>query len=282
MSLRKWASIKTILVFDILTYLIMIYVRPNSNRIWSDAIKISDINNIEKINFLSLTTEQYELLQSVASFLIGTSTHFPETHLDRLTHFRIDSNFFKANMGITDSTLTIGKDLMNRLNKKEFISIVAHEIGHRVSGTQINQLTPIVCISTFLPPWLVMSTSLLQLLLVLTRGPISGRKEAFINLMEDGLKFLVLAGIPILVMNYYARDKEYEADHYATLFTQDPEALIQALNKVCPEAVPTNFFLSILTELYHKTVLDHPSFASRVQEIEHNACAEYPSLSFCR
>ncbi len=158
----------------------------------------------------------------------------------------------------SEKRVTLYDTLINDLNDEEIIAVLAHEVGHyKRKHIIFNLITSI----------LLTGLTLFILSLFISNPLLSNALGVdivsfHIGLIAFGLLYAPISEITGLVMNYFSRKFEYQADDYAKT-TYKPEPLITSLKKL------TKNSLSNLTP--HKTYVfmhySHPTLLQRIKNL---------------
>ena len=137
-------------------------------------------------------------------------------------------------------TLVIDRSLAQLLTPAELEGVLAHELAHlegydslvRTVATSLLRTMAALVLVVVVPVAIVVSLGCWGLSLIVGR-PIGG-PESVGSGLRDGLKRLVMGLIvaPTLVLQAYARRREYAADQRAVAVLDDPLALARALEKI--------------------------------------------------
>jgi len=124
-----------------------------------------------------------------------------------------------------NASIAVTDGLLRQMNRREVNAILAHEISHIK-----NQDMRIMAIADAMTQ-LIRLMSAIGLLLLLFSLPLSLFSEFTIPWLAIIL-LVVLPGISTLMKMKLSRTREFEADRTAAILTQDPHALISALNRL--------------------------------------------------
>ncbi|VAW84065.1 hypothetical protein MNBD_GAMMA16-1477 [hydrothermal vent metagenome] len=124
-----------------------------------------------------------------------------------------------------NASIAVTDGLLRHMNRRELNAILAHEVSHIK-----NQDMRIMAIADAMTQ-LIRLMSVIGLLLLLFSFPLSLFIEFAIPWLAIIL-LIVLPGISTLMKMKLSRTREFEADRTATILTQDPHALISALNRL--------------------------------------------------
>ena len=148
--------------------------------------------------------------------------------------------------------------LINDLETDEIVAVLAHEIGHYKKNHVIfNMIASILLtgLTLYILSFFIDSKLLANALAV-------EQPSFHIGLIAFGILYTPISEITGLVMNYFSRMFEYQADNYAKNYF-DAKALITSLKKLSKNS------LSNLTP--HKTYVfmhySHPTLLQRVQNL---------------
>ncbi|WP_111708454.1 M48 family metallopeptidase [Lutibacter citreus] len=155
--------------------------------------------------------------------------------------------------------VTLYDTLINDLDIKEIVAVLAHEIGHYKKNHIIYNLTLSLILTGFtfyILSLLIGNEMLSQALGVETTS-------FHIGLIAFGILYSPISEITSLLMNILSRKFEYQADDYAK-FHYNSDALISALKKLSKNS------LSNLTpsNLYVKINYSHPTLLARILNLK--------------
>lgn len=132
-----------------------------------------------------------------------------------------DPNAFVFGRTVSDSTLAVHQGLLEKLNKEEIRSVLAHEIGH---------LRHRDCLT------MTLASAVPLIAYILARGFLRGarysRKKGVAAFILIGIISYLVYFISQLLVKYLSRSREYYADAYAAYSTKDPHSLQSALAKI--------------------------------------------------
>ena len=157
-----------------------------------------------------------------------------------------------------EKRVTLYDTLINDLNEKEIVAVLAHEVGHYKRNHIIINLI-VAILTTGFTLWLLslfISNSLLSEALNVSQP------SSHIGLVAFGVLYSPISGITSLIMNYLSRKFEYQADDYAkNTFASEP--LISGLKKLSKNS------LSNLTPhpLYVFAHYSHPTLLQRFKNL---------------
>ena len=158
----------------------------------------------------------------------------------------------------SEKRVTLYDTLINDLNEKEIVAVLAHEVGHYKRNHIIINLI-VAILTTGFTLWLLslfISNSLLSEALNVSQP------SFHIGLVAFGVLYSPISGITSLIMNYLSRKFEYQADDYAkNTFASEP--LISGLKKLSKNS------LSNLTPhpLYVFAHYSHPTLLQRFKNL---------------
>jgi heat shock protein HtpX len=165
-----------------------------------------------------------------------------------------DLNAFALGTSHKESYIVITSGLLEKLDRDELQSVVAHEMSHiRNNDTRVMTLVTILFgsimfLSTMARRGLVLGVVPKKAKLALLRGIVG------IVLFAIWLFTLLLAPFAAkLLALSVSRNREYLADASAAELTRNPEALVRALQKIESSAAPTE---SIKKGLEHLCIVD--------------------------
>ncbi len=155
--------------------------------------------------------------------------------------------------------------LVNQLSVNEILAVLGHELGHYKKHHIVKRMCfmiPVIFIALYIVSILIQNTALYT-------GFYFGISESIFNHMQFVGLFLLgevfqgYARIPELVINYFSRRDEFEADRYAAELCGSGESLVTALIKLHTEN------LSELTPppVYCLFNYDHPPLLERIRAI---------------
>ncbi|MCG2431315.1 M48 family metallopeptidase [Aequorivita xiaoshiensis] len=158
----------------------------------------------------------------------------------------------------SEKRVTLYDTLINDLNEKEIVAVLAHEVGHyKRNHIIINLLVAIL--TTGFTLWLL---SLFIGNPLLSEALNVSQPSFHIGLVAFGVLYSPISGITSLIMNYLSRKFEYQADDYAkNTFASEP--LISGLKKLSKNS------LSNLTPhpLYVFAHYSHPTLLQRFKNL---------------
>lgn len=158
-----------------------------------------------------------------------------------------------------EKRITLFDTLINDLETEEIVAVLAHEVGHyKRKHIIFNLITSILLtgVTLFILSLFINTPILSQALGV--------EQQSFhIGLIAFGILYSPISEITGLVMNYFSRKFEYEADDYAKQ-TYAATPLITSLKKLSKKS------LSNLTPhpLYVKMHYSHPTLLQRVKNLQ--------------
>lgn len=157
-----------------------------------------------------------------------------------------------------EKRITLYDTLLNTLEEREIVSVLAHEVGHYKKKHVLINLAAAI-ITTGFTLWLL-SLLIDNPVLSEALGVQSGGFH--IGLITFMLLYSPISQITGLIMNYLSRKFEYQADNYAKT-TYDGEALISSLKKLSKSS------LSNLTpqRAYVFVHYSHPPLIERLRNI---------------
>src|SRR5690554_3519986 len=159
----------------------------------------------------------------------------------------------------SEKRVTLYDTLINDLNEKEIVAVLAHEVGHYKRNHIIINLI-VAILTTGFTLWLL---SLFIGNPLLSEALNVSQPSFHIGLVAFGLLYSPISGITSLIMNYLSRKFEYQADDYAkNTFAATP--LISGLKKLSKNS------LSNLTPhpLYVFVHYSHPTLLQRFRNLE--------------
>lgn len=158
----------------------------------------------------------------------------------------------------SEKRVTLYDTLINDLNEKEIVAVLAHEVGHYKRNHIIINLI-VAILTTGFTLWLL---SLFIGNPLLSEALNVSQPSFHIGLVAFGLLYSPISGITSLIMNYLSRKFEYQADDYAkNTFASEP--LISGLKKLSKNS------LSNLTPhpLYVFAHYSHPTLLQRFKNL---------------
>lgn len=158
----------------------------------------------------------------------------------------------------SEKRVTLYDTLINDLEEEEIVAVLAHEVGHYKKKHIIFNLAASVLITGF--TLFILSLFISKPILSQALGV---EKPSFhIGLIAFGILYSPLSEITGLLMNWFSRKFEYQADNYAKT-TYKPTPLITALKKLSKNS------LSNLTP--HKAYVfmhySHPTLLERIKNL---------------
>lgn len=187
-----------------------------------DKMMLSGVNAV-KITY----RDQPEIYRLVENLCITRGLPLPQIYI-------LDDNSLNAFATGRDpqhASIALTKGIVQRLERVELEGVIAHELAHVENRDIRLMLITIAGISFF--------TFVGEILLRM--GLSSGRGR---NKNEGGVVF-VIAGLVCLIYGYFlaplirlavSRQREYQADATAALFTRNPRALASALSKISQDS----------------------------------------------
>lgn len=157
-----------------------------------------------------------------------------------------------------EKRVTLYDTLINDLNEKEIVAVLAHEVGHYKRNHIIINLI-VAILTTGFTLWLL---SLFIGNPLLSEALNVSQPSFHIGLVAFGVLYSPISGITSLIMNYLSRKFEYQADDYAkNTFASEP--LISGLKKLSKNS------LSNLTPhpLYVFAHYSHPTLLQRFKNL---------------
>ena len=157
-----------------------------------------------------------------------------------------------------EKRVTLYDTLVNDLNEDEIVAVLAHEVGHYKKKHIIFNLTTSVILTGF-------TLYILSLLIgnpMLSEALGVATPSFHIGLIAFGILYSPLSEITGLLMNWFSRKFEYQADNYAkTTFKSEP--LITSLKKLSKNS------LSNLTPhpAYVFMHYSHPTLLERIKNL---------------
>ncbi|WP_271392881.1 M48 family metallopeptidase [Aequorivita sinensis] len=158
----------------------------------------------------------------------------------------------------SEKRVTLYDTLINDLNEKEIVAVLAHEVGHYKRNHIIINLI-VAILTTGFTLWFL---SLFIGNPLLSEALNVSQPSFHIGLVAFGLLYSPISGITSLIMNYLSRKFEYQADDYAkNTFASEP--LISGLKKLSKNS------LSNLTPhpLYVFAHYSHPTLLQRFKNL---------------
>lgn len=158
----------------------------------------------------------------------------------------------------SEKRVTLYDTLINDLNEKEIVAVLAHEVGHYKRNHIIINLI-VAILTTGFTLWLL---SLFIGNPLLSEALNVSQPSFHIGLVAFGVLYSPISGITSLIMNYLSRKFEYQADDYAkNTFASEP--LISGLKKLSKNS------LSNLTPhpLYVFAHYSHPTLLQRFKNL---------------
>lgn len=158
----------------------------------------------------------------------------------------------------SEKRVTLYDTLINDLNEKEIVAVLAHEVGHYKRNHIIINLI-VAILTTGFTLWLL---SLFISNPLLSEALNVSQPSFHIGLVAFGVLYSPISGITSLIMNYLSRKFEYQADDYAkNTFASEP--LISGLKKLSKNS------LSNLTPhpLYVFAHYSHPTLLQRFKNL---------------
>lgn len=159
----------------------------------------------------------------------------------------------------SEKRVTLYDTLINDLNEDEIVAILAHEVGHYKKKHIIFNLVTSVLLTGF-------TLYILSLLIgnpMLSEALGVATPSFHIGLIAFGILYSPLSEITGLLMNWFSRKFEYQADNYAKN-TYKPEPLITSLKKLSKNS------LSNLTPhpAYVFMHYSHPTLLQRISKLK--------------
>ena len=159
----------------------------------------------------------------------------------------------------SEKRVTLYDTLINDLNEDEIVAVLAHEVGHYKKKHIIFNLVTSVLLTGF-------TLYILSLLIgnpVLSEALGVATPSFHIGLIAFGILYSPLSEITGLLMNWFSRKFEYQADNYAKN-TYKPEPLITSLKKLSKNS------LSNLTPhpAYVFMHYSHPTLLQRISKLK--------------
>lgn len=159
----------------------------------------------------------------------------------------------------SEKRVTLYDTLINDLNDEEIVAVLAHEVGHYKKKHIIFNLVASV----------ILTGITLYILSIFISNPILSQAigvktpSFHIGLIAFGMLYAPISEITGLIMNWFSRKFEYQADDYAK-HTYKAQPLISALKKLSKNS------LSNLTPhpAYVFMHYSHPSLLKRVQNLK--------------
>jgi len=149
--------------------------------------------------------------------------------------------------------------LLSKLNNKEIIAVLAHEMGHFKKKHIIKMMAASMVQTGFIFYLLSLLLNNNELFAAMRMDHVS----VYASIVFFGIIFTPVNAIVSVVFYHFSRKHEYEADAYATLSSDDGEALVSGLKKLCQAN------LSNLTP--HPVVVfleySHPPVLQRIEAI---------------
>lgn len=158
----------------------------------------------------------------------------------------------------SEKRVTLYDTLINDLNEKEIVAVLAHEVGHYKRNHIIINLI-VAILTTGFTLWFL---SLFIGNPLLSKALNVSQPSFHIGLVAFGVLYSPISGITSLIMNYLSRKFEYQADDYAkNTFASEP--LISGLKKLSKNS------LSNLTPhpLYVFAHYSHPTLLQRFKNL---------------
>ncbi|NGX84247.1 M48 family metallopeptidase [Aequorivita sp. KMM 9714] len=158
----------------------------------------------------------------------------------------------------SEKRVTLYDTLINDLNEKEIVAVLAHEVGHYKRNHIIINLI-VAILTTGFTLWLL---SLFIGNPLLSEALNISQPSFHVGLVAFGVLYSPISGITSLTMNYLSRKFEYQADDYAkNTFASEP--LISGLKKLSKNS------LSNLTPhpLYVFAHYSHPTLLQRFKNL---------------
>ncbi|WP_054851600.1 M48 family metallopeptidase [Olleya sp. ITB9] len=158
-----------------------------------------------------------------------------------------------------EKRVTLYDTLINDLNEDEIVAVLAHEVGHYKKKHIIFNLVTSVLLTGF-------TLYILSLLIgnpMLSEALGVATPSFHIGLIAFGILYSPLSEITGLLMNWFSRKFEYQADNYAKN-TYKPEPLITSLKKLSKNS------LSNLTPhpAYVFMHYSHPTLLQRISKLK--------------
>ncbi|MEL0645509.1 M48 family metallopeptidase [Olleya sp. Ti.3.14] len=158
----------------------------------------------------------------------------------------------------SEKRVTLYDTLVNDLNEDEIVAVLAHEVGHYKKKHIIFNLTTSVILTGF-------TLYILSLLIgnpMLSEALGVATPSFHIGLIAFGILYSPLSEITGLLMNWFSRKFEYQADNYAKT-TYKSEPLITSLKKLSKNS------LSNLTPhpAYVFMHYSHPTLLERIKNL---------------
>ncbi|WP_289045890.1 M48 family metallopeptidase [uncultured Olleya sp.] len=159
----------------------------------------------------------------------------------------------------SEKRVTLYDTLINDLNEDEIVAVLAHEVGHYKKKHIIFNLVTSVLLTGF-------TLYILSLLIgnpVLSEALGVTTPSFHIGLIAFGILYSPLSEITGLLMNWFSRKFEYQADNYAKN-TYKPDPLITSLKKLSKNS------LSNLTPhpAYVFMHYSHPTLLQRISKLK--------------
>lgn len=201
--------------------------------------------------------EEGELRKKISEYAKSVGFHLNKIFIIDGSKRSTKANAYFSGFG-SEKRVTLYDTLINDLNEEEIVSVLAHEVGHYKKRHIIFNL-----ISSILLTGLT-----LFILSIFISKPIMSQAlgvsipSFHIGLIAFGLLYSPISEITGLIMNYFSRKFEYQADNFAKE-TYKAEPLISGLKKLSKNS------LSNLTP--HKAYVfmhySHPTLLDRIRNL---------------
>jgi STE24 endopeptidase len=158
-----------------------------------------------------------------------------------------------------EKRITLFDTLIKDLDTEEIVAVLAHEVGHyKKKHIIFNLVTSVMLtgVTLFMLSLFINSPLLSEALGV-------SQQHFHIGLIAFGILYSPISEVTGLIMNYFSRKFEYQADRYAKE-TYGSQPLISSLKKLSKNS------LSNLTPhpLYVKMYYSHPTLLQRVKKLQ--------------
>ena len=190
------------------TYTLLIYMTIT---LFNAQFIVMSMNHAKKIQ-----KEDYPILVNIVEELCISAglTHIPDIYI-----IQEDSpNAFATGFSPEKSAIAVTTALLEKLNREELESVIAHELGHIINYD--------IRVST-------VSLALLSCVIFLCDVLIDVDEKDNAALLIPGLLFLIIAPVIAQIIHFaISRNREYLADATAVKLTRNPQGLISALIKI--------------------------------------------------
>ncbi len=261
--LLKQIPVATAIIL-LITFIGLIYIHYRGHKMMLAGLQAKLLTPDEQ-----LTAQERQLCNIIEELSLSASLGY----IPRLYILDSDeANAFAAGWSAQNAFVGVTRGLIERLNRQEIQSVLAHEVGHIIHGD--SKLTLYVGI---LANVILTITNIFSQFFIVLSGRSRNNAANTARLILLALNFILPLVTQVLYF-YLSRTREYMADAAAVELTQDNQAMISALKKISVQHESKDYDQQSTGNAYRKAAYifnkgdsifsTHPSIENRIAALE--------------